>query len=195
MAIEMIENSELGALAPSRIGNKCFIIDDDDDYANILGIGKGKIFGISVRGHKYYDQQRAKEVQKKGEWDLNPSQAGDCNYLQSRLTVLQNTIEGRTGQAGKKYRTEAETRVLKGYETDYKNRIANLKCVEKALAKEQEIQVQKNVELAKQISNVPLPELMGQDSVTPKSNLTKYLLFGVGGLVLVITTVVLLRRN
>lgn len=187
----MIENNELGALAPSRIGNKCFVNDDDENYAN----GNGKILGIKVRGKKWDDKQRAKEVERSGTWNLDPAKVNDCDYLQTRLTLLQNTIEGRVGSAGRKYRTEAETRVLKGYETDYKNRIANLKCVEKALAKEQETQVQKNVELAKQISNVPLPELMGQDSVTAKSNLTKYLLFGVGGLVLVITTVVLLRRN
>ena len=194
MAIEMVENNELGALSQSRLGNKCFV--DDEDYANfIFGKKRSKVLGVSIRGRKWHDEQRAKQVQQRGEWDLDPTKANDCNYLQSRLTVLQNTIEGRTGQAGKKYRTEAETRVLKGYETDYKNRIANLKCVEKGLAKEQEVQVQKNLELAKQVSNIPLPELMGQDTATPKSNLTKYILFGVGGLVLVITAIALLRRR
>jgi Fe-S oxidoreductase len=47
--------------------------------------------------------------------------------------------------------------------------------------KEQEVQVQKNLELAKQVSNIPLPELMGQDTATPKSNLTKYILCYKGG--------------
>jgi hypothetical protein len=190
MAIDMIEQSELSALAPSRLGNKCFINDDDDNYAN----GNGKIFGIKVRGKKWDDKQRAKEVTSGGEWNIDPARAGDCNYLQDRLTQLQNTIEGRTSQASKKYRTEAETRVLKGYETDYKNRVASLKCVEKQLAKQKEEEVKANLKLAQETANIPLPQLMGEEP-TQKSNLTKYLLFGVGGLVLVITTVVLLRRN
>ena len=181
MAIDMIEQSELSALAPNRLGNKCFI--DDDDYAN-----------FSLRGKKYYDRKRAKEVTSSGTWNIDPARANDCNYLQDRLTQLQNTIEGRVGQASKKYRTEAETRVLRGYETDYKNRVASLKCTEKKLAQQKEEEVKANLQLAQQTANIPLPQLMGEEP-TKKSNLTKFILIGVGGLVLVITAVVLLRRK
>lgn len=187
MAVDMIEQSELSALAPSRLGNKCFI-NDDDDYANLFG---NKYF---LRGQKFRDKERAKEVTSSGTWNVDPAKANDCNYLQDRLTQLQNTIEGRVSQAGRKYRTEAETRVLKGYETDYKNRVASLKCTEKKLAQQKEEEVKANLKLAQETANIPLPQLMGEEP-TKKSNLTKYLLFGVGGLVLVITTVVLLRRN
>lgn len=43
MAIDMIENSDLGALARSRHGgNRNFINDGDNGYANFLGVGEGK---------------------------------------------------------------------------------------------------------------------------------------------------------
>lgn len=191
MGIDLIENSEMSALAPSRLGNKCFINDDDDDYAN----GNGKIFGIKVRGKKWDDKQRAKEVEKKGEWTIDPAKVNDCDYLQTRLTLLQNTIEGRVGSASRKYRTEAETRVLRGYETDYKNRVASLKCAEKKLAQEQDAQVKKNVDLAKQIADTPIGNLLPEEATAPKSNATKYILIGVGGLVVVITAIALLKRK
>lgn len=192
MAIDMIEQSELSALAPNRLGNKCFIDDTDDDYADFFG--KKKIFGVDLRGRKQRDKDRAKEVTSSGTWNVDPARANDCNYLQDRLTQLQNTIEGRTSQAGRKYRTEAETRVLKGYEIDYKNRVASLKCTEKKLAQQKEEEVKANLQLAQQTANIPLPQLMGEEP-TKKSNLTKFILIGVGGLVLVITAVALLRRK
>jgi hypothetical protein len=182
MGIDLLENSELGALASSRLGNKCFV--DDNEYDNFLGI----------HGKQYYDKKRAKEVTSSGTWNLDPAKTNDCDYLQTRLTLLQNTIEGRVGSASRKYRTEAETRVLRGYETDYKNRVASLKCNEKQLAKQKEEEVKANYELAQKTANIPLPDLIGQEPQT-KSNTTKYILIGVGGLVLVITAIALLKRK
>ena len=71
------------------------------------------------------------------------------------------------------------------------DRLFRIDIVDKAYSVEE---VKANLKLAQETANIPLPQLMGEEP-TKKSNLTKYLLFGVGGLVLVITTVVLLRRN
>ena len=183
MGIDLIENSEMSALSPSRLGNKCFV--DDDSYANLFGI----------RGHRYKDIQRAKQVSKGGTWNIDPAKEKDCNYLQDRLTQLQNTIEGRLGSAGKGYKTNSEVRVLRGYETDYKNRIASLKCVETKEQADKTAEEKKNIALINQTANAPIGSLLPDEVLAKKSNTTKYILYGVGGIVLVITTLAILKRN
>ena len=58
MGLELIEDSELGALAPSRLGNKCFI--DDDRYANLSWVSKGeknrRAESIPCRGCKTFPE-------------------------------------------------------------------------------------------------------------------------------------------
>jgi hypothetical protein len=183
MAVELIEDSELSALAPSRLGNKCFV-NDDDSYAN-----------LTFRGHKYWDKQRAKEVTSSGTWNIDPAKEKDCNYLQDRLTQLQNTIEGRVGSAGKGYKTDSEVRALRGYETDYKNRIASLKCVETKEQASKEAEEKKNIELINKTASQQISGLLPDEKGTTKSNTTKYLLYGVGAIVLVITTLAILKKS
>ena len=182
MGIDLIENSEMSALSPSRLGNKCFV--DDDSYAN-----------LTFRGHKYKDKQRAKEVASSGTWNIDPAKEKDCNYLQDRLTQLQNILEGRLGSAGKGYKTASEVRVLRGYETDYKNRVASLKCVETKEQAEKTAEEKKNIDLINQTANAQIGSILPDEALAKKSNTTKYILYGVGGIVLLITTLAILKRN
>ena len=76
MGIDLIENSEMSALSPSRLGNKCFV--DDDSYANLFGI----------RGHRYKDIQRAKQVSKGGTWNIDPAKEKDCKEVGFDSTVI-----------------------------------------------------------------------------------------------------------
>ena len=154
MAIDMIEQSEMGALTHSRLGNKCFI---DDNYSNFLGLFGS---GGSLHGHRYFDKQRASQVQSSGEWNIDPTKENDCDYLQERLGVLQNRIAQRLADANKRYRTESETTALRNYETDYKNRIAKLKCVEKKLLSFISCNVANNYFMTIQSTRNNLPDLV-----------------------------------
>lgn len=50
MGVEMIEQSDMSALSQSRLGDKCFVNDsDDDNFSN-----------FSLRGKKYHDKKRTK---------------------------------------------------------------------------------------------------------------------------------------
>jgi len=186
MAIDMIEQSEMGALTHSRLGNKCFI---DDNYSNFLGLFGS---GGSLHGHRYFDKQRASQVQSSGEWNIDPTKENDCDYLQERLGVLQNRIAQRLADANKRYRTESETTALRNYETDYKNRIAKLKCVEKKLEEDKAKEEKHNAEVLKQTAldtaQFSVPQVQGV------SNTSKYIMLGVGGLVATIVIIAVLRR-
>jgi hypothetical protein len=65
MGYNMLESNELGALSNSRLGNKCFV--DDNDYSNLLGLFGGGgllltnklgITNVSILTKKQKEQMR-----------------------------------------------------------------------------------------------------------------------------------------
>jgi F0F1-type ATP synthase beta subunit len=182
MGLEMIEQSEMSALAPSRLGDKCFINDDDEDnFSN-----------FSLRGKKYHDRKRA---QNEGStvpstWVIDPTKENDCAYLQQRLLELQNAIEVQLSSAPSKARIENVVGAMKNAEANYKNKIATLKCLEKQASSD--LQKQKEDTLAEiNKASASTPDLT---QPLPKgSKTTKYLMYGIGGIVAIVTLVIVFK--
>jgi hypothetical protein len=183
MGLEMIEQSEMSALSPSRLGDKCFIDDNNEDnFSN-----------FSLRGKKYHDRQRAKNEasQVPNAWAIDPTKENDCEYLQSRLIELQNAIEVQLSSAPSKARIENVVGALKNSEASYKNKIASLKCVEKQASLE--LQKQKEDTLAEiNKASASTPDLT-QPLPQGGSKTTKYLMYGIGGIVAIVTLVIVIK--
>lgn len=184
MAIEMIEQSEMSALAPSRLGDKCFIDDNNEDnFSN-----------FSLRGKKYHDRQRAKAEAKTvpSTWAIDPTKENDCEYLQQRMKELQNAIEVQLSSAPSQARIENVVGAMKNAEANYKNKIASLKCVEKQQALE--LQKQKEETLAEiSKASASTPDLTQPIPQASGSKTTKYLMYGIGGIVAIVTLVVVVK--
>lgn len=185
MGIDLIEQSDMGALAPSRMGNKCFV-DDDDDWA----YGNGRILGIKVRGRKWTDKQRAKTqgASVAPRYELNEAKKVDCDYLISQLTDIQNNIEAELGSNPSKERL---TRVVGAYRTQeakYKTLIANNKCADVQASAENKKAQQEIIGAINQASS-DTPQVGGGTSTT-----TKYLYWGIGGVVAITLLVVVIKK-
>jgi hypothetical protein len=185
MAIEMIEQSEMSALSPSRLGNKCFVNDNDDDnFSN-----------FSLRGKKYHDRKRSQQQAStlKTTWTIDPTKENDCDYLQGRLGELQNQIEVELSSNPSKARVENVIGALKQAEATYKNKIAKLKCVETQSAKELEKTKQDTLaEINKASASTPdLNQPIADTSGGSKT--TKYLMYGIGGVVVVVTLIIVIK--
>jgi hypothetical protein len=84
MAIEMIEDNELSALAPSRLGYRSFINDSNvsgkkvykgnDDFANLFGSKARKRYTASI----------------KGRWN---SLSTDCNNIDKSIEIIEQDIK------------------------------------------------------------------------------------------------------
>lgn len=81
MAIDMLENSEMGALAPSRLGIKNFVNDKpikgkkspkiEENFANLFGSGKKK--------------KAAFKASIKTKWSSYPT---DCDRIQNTIDII-----------------------------------------------------------------------------------------------------------
>jgi hypothetical protein len=174
MAIDMIENNELGALSESRMIG---FADDDDRYA------------YSTR--KSRAKERAEGTMKA--YAIDPSQATNCDYLQARLTQIQNELQAELKKNPNKWERKAKIDPRLSSEAIYKTAIANAKCEEKK-AKEEEDKFKKETEQAIQRaseSSPPIPQVQ----VAKGSRTTKIVLIGVGLLVVSVVAIKLLKRN
>lgn len=180
MAIELIEDNELGALAESRLGNKCFL--DDDKYANLSAVSRKE------------KQRRADSDREAVDriWRIDPIFEKSCTYLITRLKNIQASIQGELAKNPSKTRSDRTISPMVNWETEYKNRIENLKCVDKSLEEEKSAEEKKNIEILKQTAldtaQFDVPEISGT------SNTSKYVLLGVGGLTLAIVIIAILRK-
>lgn len=178
MGIDLIEQSDMGALASSRMGNKCFV--DDTNYNEFLGI----------RGRKYSDKKRATTQGSSiaPRYELDPSKKYDCEYLQNQLTDIQNNIEAELGSNPSKERL---TRVVGAYRTQeakYKTLIANNKCADVQASAENKKAQQEIIGAINQAS-ADTPQGGGGTSTT-----TKYLYWGIGGVVAITLLVVVIKK-
>jgi len=184
MGINMLESNELGALTESRLGQKCFV--DDDNYSN----------AISLRGKKYHEKKR---TQAEGGtiasiWAIDPTKEDDCSYLQERLKELQNAIEVQLSGNPSASRISDVVKPMKDFEAQYKNKVAKLKCVEKEATVE--LQKQKEDTLAEiNKASASTPDLASAGSEITKggSKTTKYLMYGIGGIVVAVTLIIVIK--
>ena len=171
MAIDSIEYNELSALAPSRLGNKSFV--DDDAYANLFG----------SRTAKRNREKRLAEIRAK--YKLDAKRVNDCDYLSDTLIQANNELE----MYRKTFKGRVEQAYIDGLEgivADLKTMISKNKCIEKIAQSEAEAQKKETLDILAKTTEDTTPE--GTD------NTTKYVIYGVGGLIVVIGIIMLIRR-
>ena len=186
MGVELIEQSEMSALSQSRLGDKCFVNDsDDDNFSN-----------FSLRGKKYHDKKRtqAEGSTIKSTWAIDPLKESDCAYLQERLLELQNAVEVQLSSSPSAARIANVVKPMKQIEADYKNKLAKLKCVEKQASVELQKQKEDTLaEINKASASTPDLATAGAEIGKGGSKTTKYLMYGIGGVVVLVTLIIVIK--
>ena len=182
MAIDLLEDSEYAALSENRVGN---------DFVN----------GNENENYMYFSIVSRKEKERRAEsdrdavdrlWRIDDAFKDSCTYLQLRLRQLENAINSEMSKGASQVRMDRTVKPMIDWKTRYQNEIARLKCVEEEQRISKEDEEKKNLKLVTKVASAPPPML---DLPTEKgSDTNKYILYGVGGLVVVIVMVALLRR-
>ena len=176
----MLEDSEYAALSQSRCGNS-FI--DDSRYANLSIVSK---------------KEKARRVESDRDavdrvWKIDDAFKDNCSYLNMRLKTLQNEINSlRQQNKGQAFADRTLTPMIQ-WETKYKNELVRLKCEEYELEAKKKEDEQNIVRTLKDVTNTPPPMLPPDVADTKGSNTNQYIIYGVGGLFLVIILVAVLK--
>lgn len=178
MAIDMIEDNELAALSTSRLGNKAFVNDPDSNWSY-----------LTLRSKKYFENERAKDAKAREEIRLKylveAIPPNDCDALRIKLQILQNDIQNEI----KKNSPARIMNPLRDTETYLKNAIAKADCgrLEEAQIKaEEQAQIEKVLRGATETA----PEV----GTIGGTKTTQYLIYGVGGVILIIALGVLFKK-
>lgn len=179
----MLEGTEMGALSESRLGNKCFI--DDNEYANLFGSRKAK----------RNEAKRTAELNE--QFRIPADKEKDCAWLNGKLVEANNQLQAAYEKGLQKRLEKRETRPIIDAIARIKTFLTNAKCEETQLAKEAEATTQRALEEVNKASlTLPPDQLAGAETGAPTtSNTTKYILYGVGGLVLVGVLIAIIKRN
>lgn len=190
MAIEMIEESELSALASSRLGNKNFV-DDDEEWS----YGNGKIFGINVRGKKYHDRKRAEAEARNinANPTIDPIKESDCEELELKLIEIQNQIQKELGSSPSAARVKNVVGALRTKEAQLKNLVARNKCEDKRLSAQSQKAKEETLAEINRASG-QTPDLAQASKIATQGGTTsKYLMWGIGGIVGIVTLVIVIK--
>jgi hypothetical protein len=183
MAIDMIENNELGALSVSRMGGFA-----DDRYSNLLGLN-WDVAGIKTAKRKTQEAQ----AQRTAEYSVDPNRANDCGYLEQRLQEIKNKIQFELSKNPNKKARQRYLDPLYGAENTFKNLVLALKCEEKK-AKAEDDRLKKETEEAIRRTAMDTPTIPDV-KVAQGSPATKIILIGVGVLVVAVIGVALFRKS
>jgi len=190
MAIEMIENNELAALAPSRLGLNEFA-DDNWAYRNYTGSDEFfNLFGSRKAKKEKYTQQ----VQQKF-----GALSTDCENIQTSIDLVNNELRTLLKQ---KQNLEVKTKVK-----NLNNRLGELKALqisqkcEKQLAEQQrQAQQEQVLTTLTKLSDVSvgkasdeLKGLQGGESAGTDTN--KLLLYGGIGVAALVVIILIAKRN
>jgi hypothetical protein len=187
MAIDMIEDNELGALSLSRTRSGFL---DDEQYAKFLGTRLNwDIAGIKTT------QRRTNEIvgDKRREYAVDQNRKNDCDYLMQRIQEIKNQIQYELSKNPDRVGRERYVDPLSSAETQFKNLILSNKCEEKK-AKAEEDRLKKETEeaISRAAADTPkIPEI----KVAQGSPVTKIILIGVGVLVVAVVGVALFRKR
>lgn len=195
MGVDLIENSELSTFDTSRLGDKSFV--DDNDFANYTFVGNVLSFGRKAKKQR---QQTQAEVTAR--FVIPEDKKNDCKWLDQQLNLAQNELESVTsGRKIARQRRFGSLNALNSAIASLKNAIVKADCVVK---KEQEQAEKSKQEIVTAISQeAKATDLATQQALaqtgagqgTGMSKTMKYALIGVGGLVVVVGLVALLRRK
>ena len=123
------------------------------------------------------------------EWRVDPAFENNCFYIQMRLRQLQDRIKSEVDKNPSATYNERTINPMRDWEATYKRLIERNKCVDKE-AKQREQESEKKVQEWAKIATSDTP----LDIETKASNLNKYLIFGVGGVILIVTVAILLKK-
>lgn len=168
---------------------------DDEQYANFFltkwaAKASNTVFGtnFSAPTTKEKEQRSQQSIsQINSMWTIDENRKNDCNYLTQRLTELQNTIKSELDKNPSPTIKQRVLSPLYDWETRYKNAIAQNKCEEKRIEAERKQERATTEEALKRVSDATT-----MDGTTP-SNTNKYILYGVGALILVVVGIKLLK--
>ena len=177
MAIDSIENNELAALSQSRIGSKCFV--DDSQYTNLFG-------NVKLKKARSEAETKTEYLEFKLKYLNNPND--DCNTLEKKLAAVQLEIEVGL----KNNRPTSTINNLNLIESKLKTRISDLDCFKKQIAQERKDEETKTLDILDKATNTPLSLDEGEDK---EKNRNKYIIYGVGGVILLLSVFLLIKKN
>ena len=170
MAIDSIENNELAALSQSRIGSKCFV--DDSQYTNLFG-------NVKLKKARNEAEIKSEYLEFQLKYLNNPND--DCNTLEKKLAAVQLEIE-----VGLKNNRPTSTI------SKLKTRISDLDCFKKQIAQERKDEETKTLDILDKATNTPLSLEEGEDKA---KNTNRYIIYGVGGVILLLSVFLLIKKN
>lgn len=194
MAIDMIENNELGALAPSRLGLREFA-DDKLAYKNYTG---GEDF-FNLLG------SRKKKIEKYSSWARTKFEnlSTDCDKIQGSIDIINNEIQLLLKQ---KQTLNIKTQIKETNQilADYKRAQIQQDCERKELEVKTLREREQTLSTLTQLSDVSVgkaqQELAGlQAGLSPEeaasqAKMKKYLLYGGLGLAAILVVVLISRK-
>jgi hypothetical protein len=194
MGIDLIENSEMGAFTHSRLGNKSFV--DDNEFANYTFFGN-----ILSFGKKAQNERKRVQAEVTAKFSIPEDKKSDCKWLQNQLDMAQNELSAIT--SGKKIGRQKRFGSINGINNamaTLRNALISNNCQAK---KEQEEAEKSKAEILSSIaSETKATELSTQQALqsaqgggSGMSKTMKYALIGVGGLVVVIGLIAVLKRR
>lgn len=211
MGIDLIENSELAALSHNRVAG--FVNeynsfsspqpeeDDSDDYeSNFSDLYEGDdqvkegydewLNTTAKTKYEYAKERRVAEVT----WQLIPQFANRCSYLLDKRTEVKNAIKAALASGA----ADRTLNPMYNFERQVNDLIAKNKCdediAEAKLKKEKEEASKDFEDTAKKASMLAL-QLQAQAPPENKSNLNKYIIIGVGAVVVLTVVAVLLKKS
>jgi hypothetical protein len=176
MGIDLLENSELAALAPSRLGNKSFV--DDNNYSYISFENKEKATASHIK-------------QVNIEWAINPKYKNDCSYLQKQYDKLIAKIDSENKKGYIKRLRERFINPLEDWAAKYKAAIIESECVVKKEQAEKSAEQKNTLDTLTSITNAPPPLIPTGEKANDNTN--KYIIYGVGGVILLIAVAILIK--
>jgi hypothetical protein len=181
MAIDMIEDSDLSAHSNTRLsGGKCFV-NDDADYSNFSIVNKKKRTAQALTSIT-------------NQYDFAAMYKGGCKAMEDALARVQAEIEA---DLGKNYSKDLYARFVapkKDIEAKIKTMIAESDCLVKKQEAERAYEQKQTIDVLASVANTP-PPIIPEDTGATSSNVNKYIVYGVGGLILLIAVSMLLKKS
>jgi hypothetical protein len=175
-------------------------VDDDQNYANFFATkwiakASNSVFGTNLSAQtKKEKDKRADESKSQiaSTWAIDPKRAKDCDYLNTRLSQLTNTLIQEQGKNPTKTAMDRIINPLKNAQTMYQNAIAENGCEAKKLEADRIAEEKRTLQGLQAAAQIGGGDTTNAPSSTSKN--TKYVMYGVGGLLLLIVGVSILRR-
>ena len=185
MAIDSIENNDLAALAPSRLGNKSFI--NDDRYSNLFG-SKKKANAQSAA------DTAAGLADMKTRYPVESIEIGDCVTVNVWIDKISAEIENDLSKNLLPSTIEQYVNPKRDVLSVLKGKLAEFDCQGKKEAADTAAQQKNTMDVLATVANTPPPLIPVDAAAQSAANTNKYITYGVAGVILAIGVVILLKK-